>query len=81
MENTAILRAADLMERDVITVTPETRVLGIHRLFIEEEIHGAPVVGKDNLVKRVGECEWTRTLRRCGQPGRPSMRGCTRIRA
>jgi CBS domain-containing protein len=26
------------MERDVITVTPETRILDVHRLFVEEEI-------------------------------------------
>jgi len=43
------LCARDLMERDVITVTPETRLLDVHRLFVEEEIHGAPVVD-DNLV-------------------------------
>jgi len=31
-----IIRARDLMERDVITVTPETRLLDVHRLFVEE---------------------------------------------
>jgi CBS domain-containing protein len=36
--------ARDVMERDVITVTPETPILDVHRLFVEEEIHGAPVV-------------------------------------
>lgn len=48
-----IVRARDLMERDVITVTPETRLLDVHRLFVEEEIHGAPVVGEDTLVHGV----------------------------
>jgi CBS domain-containing protein len=48
-----IVRARDLMERDVITVTPETRILDVHRLFVEEEIHGAPVVGEDGLVHGV----------------------------
>jgi len=48
-----IIRARDLMERDVITVTPETRLLDVHRLFVEEEIHGAPVVGEDTLVRGV----------------------------
>ena len=48
-----IVRARDLMERDVITVTPETRLLDVHRLFVEEEIHGAPVVGEDTLVRGV----------------------------
>lgn len=44
------LRASDLMERDIITVSPETPILDIHRLFVEEEIHGAPVVGEDGIV-------------------------------
>ncbi len=48
-----IVRARDLMERDVITVTPETRIIDVHRLFVDEEIHGAPVVGKDGLVHGV----------------------------
>lgn len=48
-----IIRARDLMERDVITVTPETRLLDVHRLFVEEEIHGAPVVGDDTIVRGV----------------------------
>lgn len=42
--------AADVMTRELITVTPETRLLDIHRLFLEEEIHGAPVVGEDGTV-------------------------------
>jgi len=44
------LRARDLMERDIITVSPETPILDIQRLFVEEEIHGAPVVGEDGIV-------------------------------
>jgi CBS domain-containing protein len=46
-------RARDLMERDVITVSPETPILDVHRLFVEEEIHGAPVVGDDGIVRGV----------------------------
>lgn len=53
MENKTITHASDLMQRDVITVTPETRILDIHRLFVEEEIHGAPVVGEDGSVQGV----------------------------
>ena len=45
-----ILRARDLMARDIIAISPETRILDIHRLFVEEEIHGAPVVGEDGIV-------------------------------
>lgn len=53
MENKAVTRASDLMQRDVITLTPETRILDIHRLFVEEEIHGAPVVDGDGSVQGV----------------------------
>lgn len=53
MQNSPIVRASDLMKRDVITVSPETRILDIHRLFVEEEIHGAPVVGDDGVVQGV----------------------------
>jgi CBS domain-containing protein len=41
------MRASDLMQRDVIVVTPETPILDVYRLFVEEEIHGAPVVDED----------------------------------
>ncbi len=44
------MKARDVMERDVISVNPETPVLDLHRLFVEEEIHGAPVVGEDGIV-------------------------------
>lgn len=60
MENRAIVRASDLIERDVITVTPSTRVLDIHRLFVEEEIHGASVVGEDGVVQGIASTQSTR---------------------
>jgi CBS domain-containing protein len=50
MQNQPVKCASDLMERDVIVISPETRILDLHRLFIEEEIHGAPVVGDDGAV-------------------------------
>jgi CBS domain-containing protein len=53
METNTIVRASELMQRDVITVTPETRILDLHRLFVEEEIHGAPVVSEDGAVRGV----------------------------
>ena len=46
-------RARDLMQRDIITVTPETPILDVHRLFVEEEIHGAPVVDDAGRVRGV----------------------------
>jgi len=50
MQPEMLLHASDVMARDLITVTPETPILDIHRLFVEEEIHGAPVVGDDGIV-------------------------------
>jgi len=65
-----LLRARDLMERDVITVTPETRILDVHRLFVEEEIHGAPVVGDDRVVCGVvSTLDLLRIVRDALEPG------------
>jgi CBS domain-containing protein len=45
------MRAADLMTRNVVTVTPETRVEDLCDLFRERRITGAPVVdGEGRLV-------------------------------
>jgi CBS domain-containing protein len=48
-----ILRARDLMQRDIISVRPETPILDVHRLFVEEEIHGAPVIGRNDKIEGV----------------------------
>jgi CBS domain-containing protein len=53
MERFIETRARDLMQRDVITVAPETPILDVHRLFVEEEIHGAPVVDDTGRVRGV----------------------------
>lgn len=37
-------RARDLMEKDVLSVSPETPLLDVHRLFVEEQISVAPVL-------------------------------------
>jgi len=42
--------ARDIMQRHVVTVDPETSLLDIHRLFVEEEIHGAPVVDDEGRI-------------------------------
>jgi CBS domain-containing protein len=39
-----MVKAKDIMKRDVITVRPDTSVEEIGRLFIEKDISGAPVV-------------------------------------
>lgn len=38
------LTARDVMQSHVITVEPETPLVDVHRLFVDEEINGAPVV-------------------------------------
>ncbi|MEZ4333763.1 MAG: CBS domain-containing protein [Myxococcota bacterium] len=38
------LLARDVMERHVITLSPNDPISNVHRLFVEEGIHGAPVV-------------------------------------
>ena len=48
-----VTRARDIMERSIISVTPATRILDVHQLFVQEEIHGAPVVGEDGIVHGV----------------------------
>lgn len=42
--------ARDVMQSPVATVSPETPLIDVHRLFVEEEIHGAPVVRDDGEV-------------------------------
>jgi CBS-domain-containing membrane protein len=42
--------ARDVMQSPVATVSPETPLIDVHRLFIDEEIHGAPVVNDDGAV-------------------------------
>lgn len=51
--NASSLRARDFMQTDVLTISPETSLLDIHRLFLEEEIHGAPVVDDSGVVRGV----------------------------
>jgi len=36
--------AKDLMSSHLITVSPEAPLVDVNRLFVEEELHGAPVV-------------------------------------
>ncbi len=43
-----MLKARDIMTTDVVTVTPETTVEDLGRLFLDKGISGAPVMGADN---------------------------------
>jgi CBS domain-containing protein len=38
------VRARDVMQTSVVTVAPEAPLAGVAQLFVEEGIHGAPVV-------------------------------------
>jgi CBS domain-containing protein len=42
--------ARDLMQTQVVTVDPETPLVDVQRLFVEEEINGAPVVSDDREI-------------------------------
>ena len=39
--------ARDLMAAPLLTVAPETPLTDVNRMFVEDELHGAPVVGED----------------------------------
>lgn len=43
-----MIKAKDIMTTDVLTVTPETTVEELGRLFIQKRISGAPVVDAEN---------------------------------
>jgi CBS domain-containing protein len=44
------LTARDIMETQVITLSPSDPLSNVHRLFCDEEIHGAPVVDDEGRV-------------------------------
>lgn len=46
-------RARDIMQTDVISVSPDASLFEVHRLFLEEEIGGAPVVDEEGTVRGV----------------------------
>jgi IMP dehydrogenase len=50
VEMTAVKRAEDLIERDVISVTPEATVAEVERLMNEHAISGIPVMEDDKVV-------------------------------
>lgn len=50
-----MLKAKDIMTREVITATPKTTVEELARLLIEHKISGVPVVDDDQLVGVVTE--------------------------
>jgi CBS domain-containing protein len=55
--------ARDLMETHVIAVSPESSLLDVHRLFVEEEISGAPVIdGAGNLLGVITKSDLLRAV-------------------
>lgn len=58
------LRARDVMQTSVISVEPSTPLAKVARLFLEEEIHGAPVV--DETEQLLGVISVTDLLRAVG---------------
>lgn len=44
------LTARDVMQTAVATIAQDASLLDAHRLFVDEEIHGAPVVDADGAV-------------------------------
>lgn len=62
-------KAKDIMTRDVITVSPDTTVEELGRLFLEKSISGAPVVDENkNLAGIVTENDLITTNRRVHIP-------------
>jgi predicted transcriptional regulator len=57
--------AHDVMQRSVISLSPEDSLLDAHRIFVEEEIHGAPVVDEEGSI--VGVLTSTDLLRAVSQ--------------
>lgn len=53
--------ARDVMTDSVVTVSPEASLMDVLRLFVEEEIHAAPVIGDDGEI--VGVISSTDLLR------------------
>jgi CBS domain-containing protein len=43
-------RARDVMQRDILTIDAAASLLDAHRLFVDEEISGAPVVDDGRVV-------------------------------
>jgi len=52
-ENRMALIAKSMMSTRVLSVSPETPLVNVHRIFVEEEIHGAPVVDETNAIQGV----------------------------
>jgi len=48
-----MLKARDIMTRDVITVSPDTDILQAARLLLDNHINGLPVIDQDGKLKGI----------------------------
>ncbi len=48
-----MLKAKDIMSRDVVTVYPDTDILSAARLLLDKKLNGLPVVDKHNRIKGI----------------------------
>jgi CBS domain-containing protein len=63
--------AADLMTRAVVSVGPDTPLLEVYRLFVSEQIHGAPVMDEEErLIGVISSSDLLRTRSTGRGPGR-----------
>jgi CBS-domain-containing membrane protein len=45
-----VLKASDIMNRDIVSVPPEMTVVNLGRFFIDHELSGAPVIDRDGTL-------------------------------
>jgi CBS domain-containing protein len=55
-------QARELMEEHVVSVSPETPLLDVHRLFAEEQIGAAPVVDDEQVIGVITTGDLVRAL-------------------
>ncbi len=48
-----MLRARDIMQKDVITATPETKTVQAAKVMLENRVNGLPVVDEQGLLKGI----------------------------
>jgi CBS domain-containing protein len=66
-----ILRARDLMQRDVLAVEPHMPLLSVYQMFVAQHIHGAPVIDDGGHVLGViSTIDLLRVIRKELEPGR-----------
>ena len=65
-----MLSAADIMEREVVTIGPDTPVRDIAELLYTRRISGVPVVERDRVIGIVSEGDLIGHASAVGEPRR-----------